>query len=92
MIDTTDMSTEDVLRIALDYAKDHSIPRVVVATTKGDTGIAAANIFNGKGRIQFHFNIRFDTNSGNRSCSIIIITADFDFLTAAVRIFFQAFH
>jgi len=45
MIDTTDMSTEDVLKIALDYAKEHSIPRVVIATTKGDTGIAAAKLF-----------------------------------------------
>jgi len=45
MIDTTDLSTEDTLKIALDYAKENSIDKIVVATTKGDTAKAAAKLF-----------------------------------------------
>jgi len=45
MIDTTDLSTEDTLKIALDFAKENSIEKIVIATTKGDTAKAAAKLF-----------------------------------------------
>lgn len=45
MIDTTNFDTEKVLRIAKDYAKEHNIQDVVIATTTGKTGVAASEIF-----------------------------------------------
>ncbi|MFW5898381.1 MAG: pyruvate kinase alpha/beta domain-containing protein [Candidatus Saliniplasma sp.] len=45
MIDTSDMSTEEVLKIAKEYAEDHGINDVVVATTRGETGSLAADLF-----------------------------------------------
>ena len=45
MIDTTNKKTDEVLKIAKEYAIANKISEVVVATTRGDTGILAADIF-----------------------------------------------
>jgi len=45
MIDTSEMSTEEVLKIAKEYAEEHEIENVVVATTRGETGSLAADMF-----------------------------------------------
>ena len=36
--------TEETLRAAYDYARQHGVRMVVVASTKGDTGVAAAKL------------------------------------------------
>ncbi len=45
MIDTSEKSTEEVLDIAKDYAGEHGIENVVVATTRGETGSKAGELF-----------------------------------------------
>ncbi len=45
MIDTSDKETKEVLEIAKNYAKEHKINDIVVATTRGETGKLAAEIF-----------------------------------------------
>ncbi len=48
MIDTKDMDTAQVLKIATEYAEKNGINTIVVATTSGDTGIKAGEFFSGK--------------------------------------------
>ncbi|MEF8874100.1 MAG: hypothetical protein V5A88_05460 [Candidatus Thermoplasmatota archaeon] len=45
MIDTSDMETEEVLKAAKDYAEEHGIEYIVIATTRGKTGAIAVDIF-----------------------------------------------
>ncbi|MFW5953039.1 MAG: hypothetical protein ACOCSJ_02655 [Candidatus Natronoplasma sp.] len=45
MIDTTDLDTEEVLQIAKDYTEKNNIDNIVVATTRGETGVKVGNIF-----------------------------------------------
>ncbi|MFO7792581.1 MAG: pyruvate kinase alpha/beta domain-containing protein [Candidatus Saliniplasma sp.] len=45
MIDTSEMSTEEVLKIAKEYSEEHGIENVVVATTRGETGSLASDMF-----------------------------------------------
>ena len=48
MIDTSNKSTEEVLKIAEEYADEHNIDNIVVATTRGKTGRMVGEIFNNK--------------------------------------------
>lgn len=48
MIDTKGMTTRQVLEIAKNYADTNKINDIVVATTKGDTGMLASEIFGRK--------------------------------------------
>lgn len=45
MIDTSEMETEDVLSAAKEYAEEEGIENVVVATTRGETGALASELF-----------------------------------------------
>ncbi len=45
MIDTTHLETKEVLQHAKKYAVDHDVSEVVVATTRGETGVLAADLF-----------------------------------------------
>ncbi|MDZ7851002.1 MAG: pyruvate kinase alpha/beta domain-containing protein [Halodesulfurarchaeum sp.] len=45
MFPTDDMGTEAVLKRASEYAVEHEIPDVVVASTSGETGAMAARLF-----------------------------------------------
>lgn len=45
MIDTSEMNTEEVLHIAKRYSKEHGVEDMVVATTSGETGVKASEIF-----------------------------------------------
>lgn len=45
MIDTSKMDTSEVLEIAKKYAEKNRILNVVVATTTGETGVLASNVF-----------------------------------------------
>lgn len=45
MIDTANMETKEVLQAAKTYAKDTNIKDIVIATTTGETGVQAANVF-----------------------------------------------
>lgn len=45
MIDTKGMNTKQVVEIAKDYAEKNGIKDIVVATTKGEMGIIASEIF-----------------------------------------------
>lgn len=45
MIDTTNLDIKEVLTLARTYALDHNIENAVVATTRGETGVLAANLF-----------------------------------------------
>ncbi len=46
MIDTTEMDKEEVLDIAKEYSEEHDIENIVVATTRGETGVKAGELFN----------------------------------------------
>ena len=48
MIDTSKMDSEEVLEIAKKYAEENGIKDVVIATTTGETGVLASNIFGDK--------------------------------------------
>lgn len=45
MIDTSEMTTKEVLKIAEEYAEDNEISNVVIATTRGETGVEATDVF-----------------------------------------------
>ncbi|MBS3782008.1 MAG: hypothetical protein KGY66_08515 [Candidatus Thermoplasmatota archaeon] len=45
MIDTTEMDTKEVLEVAQEYVKEHDIENIVVATTRGETGVKAGELF-----------------------------------------------
>ncbi|MFW6040567.1 MAG: hypothetical protein ACOC85_01885 [Thermoplasmatota archaeon] len=45
MIDTTNKDTKEVLKIAKRYADENGIKDIVVATTRGETGVMTADIF-----------------------------------------------
>jgi len=45
MIDTTDKDTEDVLQIAKEYSEENDIEDIVVATTRGETGVKTGELF-----------------------------------------------
>ena len=51
MIDTTGMNTSSVLECAKDYAIEHGIKNIVIATTRGDTALRASEIFGNDQRI-----------------------------------------
>lgn len=48
MIDTSNKDTEEVLKIAKEYAEKHDINDIVVATTRGETGRKAGESFDDK--------------------------------------------
>ncbi len=48
MIDTSNKDTEEVLEIAKEYAEKHDINDIVVATTRGETGRKAGELFDDK--------------------------------------------
>lgn len=48
MIDTSGKDTEEVLKIAEEYADERNIDNIVVATTRGKTGRMAGEIFQDK--------------------------------------------
>ncbi|MFW6384941.1 MAG: hypothetical protein ACOCY7_02270 [Halodesulfurarchaeum sp.] len=50
MIRTDDLDTTEVLEVAESYAAEHDIEDVVVASTSGETGVKAANVFDGAGQ------------------------------------------
>jgi hypothetical protein len=50
MIRTDDMTTKEVLETAKEYAVDHDIDDVVVASTSGQTGATAATVFDAQKR------------------------------------------
>ncbi|MDR5672876.1 pyruvate kinase alpha/beta domain-containing protein [Halalkaliarchaeum sp. AArc-GB] len=50
MIRTDDMGTEQVLEAAKEYAVEHGIDDVVVASTTGETGAMAADVFDAADR------------------------------------------
>ena len=50
MQSTDAMNTEDVLEVAREYADDRDIDDVVVASTSGETGAAAASVFDSEDR------------------------------------------
>ena len=45
MIDTTEMDTEEVLQIAKEYSEENDLKNIVVATTRGETGVKAGELF-----------------------------------------------
>lgn len=45
MIDTSNLNTVEVLEIAKKYVENSGIKDIIVATTKGDTGLLASEIF-----------------------------------------------
>lgn len=45
MIDTSKMDSKEVLQVARKYAEENGIKDIVVATTTGETGVQASNIF-----------------------------------------------
>ncbi|MFP3871981.1 MAG: pyruvate kinase alpha/beta domain-containing protein [Candidatus Natronoplasma sp.] len=45
MIDTSTLETEEVLKIAKEYAEENAVQNIVLATTRGETGALAADIF-----------------------------------------------
>lgn len=45
MIDSTNLDTKKVVSLAKEYAVDREIEDVVVATTRGDTGVLASELF-----------------------------------------------
>lgn len=45
MIDTTEMDTKEVLEVAEEYAEENEIKNIVVATTRGETGVKAGELF-----------------------------------------------
>ncbi len=45
MIDTTEMDTKEVLQIAKEYSEEKDIENIVVATTRGETGVEAGKLF-----------------------------------------------
>jgi len=45
MIDTTKKDTEEVLQIAKEYSEKNDIKNIVVATTRGETGVKAGEVF-----------------------------------------------
>ncbi len=45
MIDTTEMGTEQVLAAAEKYVRENEIGNIVVATTRGETGVKAGKMF-----------------------------------------------
>ena len=47
MINSDGMKLEDVLKIARDAFKERKLEDIVVASTRGETGLAAARLFNG---------------------------------------------
>ena len=46
-MNSDNMSSEEVLKVARDAFEERKLRDVVVASTRGDTGLAAARIFNG---------------------------------------------
>jgi len=46
MIDTAEMDTEEVLEIAQEYVEENDVENIVVATTRGETGVKAGKVFN----------------------------------------------
>ena len=47
MVNSDNMSMEDLLKIAKDVFEERKLQDVVVASTRGDTGLAAAKLFRG---------------------------------------------
>ena len=47
MIDTSEMETEEVLEAAKEYSDEHDVKNIVVATTRGETGVKAGKLFSG---------------------------------------------
>ena len=45
MIDTSNLDTKNVLLHAKEYADDYDISEIVVATTRGNTGVLASELF-----------------------------------------------
>jgi hypothetical protein len=45
MIDTSKLSSKEVVKIAKDYAEKNGITNIVIATTTGKTGVMAGDIF-----------------------------------------------
>ncbi|MEF8835957.1 MAG: hypothetical protein V5A76_07370 [Candidatus Thermoplasmatota archaeon] len=45
MIDTTEMDTEEILKVAQEYVRENEIENIVVATTRGETGVKAGELF-----------------------------------------------
>jgi len=45
MIDTTEFDTKEVLQIAKEFSEENEIENIVVATTKGETGVKAGELF-----------------------------------------------
>ena len=45
MIDTSELETEEVVKICKKYAEDHDIKHIIVASTIGDTALISAEIF-----------------------------------------------
>lgn len=86
MIDTTGMDTSSVLTVARDYALEHNISDIVLATTKGDTALEAAEILgNVKNVVAVthstgfvegdHQELNFDTREAIKAKGIVVLTS-----------------